>query len=55
MTQVDFAAMLHRDKQTIFHWCAGEREIPPEAEAIIRLLLDGVITPADIERALRQR
>lgn len=55
LSQRALAGILRRDPQTIFRWCADEREIPPEAEALLRLLLDGTITTDDIERALRNR
>ncbi len=50
LSQARAAALVGADPRTARRWALGERS-PPECVAILlRLMLDGTITQADIER-----
>jgi hypothetical protein len=51
-THVQAEQLFRRDKSSFSLLCSGKRNVPPELEAIVRLMLAGTITIDDIERAL---
>jgi DNA-binding transcriptional regulator YiaG len=51
MTQTAFAALVGVDPRTVRTWVGGARPMPLAATIVLRLLLAGKITIADIEDA----
>lgn len=55
LTQVAAARLLGVDPRTARHYAAGTRSVPVTVAMLLRLLLRGRITAADIERAKTER
>jgi transcriptional regulator with XRE-family HTH domain len=51
ISQVDAARKLGVDPRTVRHWIAGDRAVHPTAAILLRLLVAGKITVADVEGA----
>lgn len=51
LSQLAAARLLQADGRTSRRWALGERSIPPTVAVLLRLLLKGKVTAADIENA----
>lgn len=51
LSQVGAARLVGSDPRTARRWALGEREIPECVAILLRLLIGGKITIADVEKA----
>jgi hypothetical protein len=51
LTQQGFARLVGHGERVVRYWIAGERAIPQGVAIVVRLLVAGRITAADIEAA----
>lgn len=51
LSQVGAARLLGADPRTARRWALGERSVPESVSILLRLMLAGKITVADIESA----
>lgn len=51
LSQLGAARLLDANGRTVRRWATEERSVPVQVGIILRLLLRGKITPADIEAA----
>lgn len=49
LTQTGAAKILDANDRTVRRWASDERSVPKQVGILLRLMLHGVITPADIE------
>lgn len=49
LSQLGAARLVKADGRTVRRWAAGERSVPECIAILLRLLLAGKITPADVE------
>jgi DNA-binding transcriptional regulator YiaG len=55
LKQLGFARLMGQSNRSVQHWAGGTRTVPPCIELVLRLLLAGKITPADVEAARKRR
>ena len=51
LSQGQAAKLLGADPRTTRRWALGERSIPPTVAILLRLLVKGKVTAADVEAA----
>lgn len=49
LTQVGAARLFRVDERTSRKWAAGDRSVPAPVQILLRLMLSGKLTAADIE------
>jgi len=53
LSQVGAARLVGADPRTARHWAAGDRSVPACVAILLRLMLAGKITAADVQAAHR--
>jgi len=51
LTQAGAAAVLGVSERAVRSWADGFRNVPPPAQKLLRLLLDGTLTAEQVQRA----
>jgi hypothetical protein len=53
LSQLGAARLFGADGRTSRRWASGERSVPPQVAILLKLMLAGKITAADIEQVRR--
>lgn len=51
LTQTSAAKILDANDRTVRRWASDERSVPVQVGILLRLMVSGKITPADVESA----